>query len=112
MFANAVKSVAVAAAFTVATLAGSGDAKAWGGRYYDYGYYDYYADPYVVDYYAVAPYVVEEYVYVEPAPVVVYDARPVPWTEEWYDYCASRYRSFDPVSGTFQPYHGYRRLCR
>lgn len=35
-----------------------------------------------------------------------------PWTPEWYQYCASRYRSFDARSGTFQPYHGPRRLCR
>jgi hypothetical protein len=31
---------------------------------------------------------------------------------EWYRYCAARYRSFDPRSGTFQPYHGPRQLCR
>jgi hypothetical protein len=31
---------------------------------------------------------------------------------EWYRYCAARYRSFDPRSGTFQPYNGPRRLCR
>lgn len=31
---------------------------------------------------------------------------------EWYDYCASRYRSFDPRSGTYQPYNGPRRVCR
>lgn len=31
---------------------------------------------------------------------------------EWYRYCAQRYRSFDPRSGTFQPYHGPRQLCR
>jgi hypothetical protein len=46
------------------------------------------------------------------APVVVYDDRPAPWTREWYAYCTSKYRSFDPPSGTFQPYHGPRQLCR
>lgn len=46
------------------------------------------------------------------APVMVYDDRPAPWTREWYGYCTSKYRSFDPVSGTFQPYHGPRQLCR
>lgn len=38
--------------------------------------------------------------------------RPAPWTNEWYRYCASRYRSFDARSGTFQPYNGPRQLCR
>lgn len=37
---------------------------------------------------------------------------PEPWSDEWYAYCASKYRSFDPDSGTFQPYNGPRRLCR
>ncbi|MER0237513.1 BA14K family protein [Fulvimarina sp. MAC8] len=56
--------------------------------------------------------------YYEPRPV--YRTRPVsrhygsprPWTGEWYRYCAARYRSFDARSGTFQPYHGPRQLCR
>ncbi|BDA85562.1 hypothetical protein Sa4125_31040 [Aureimonas sp. SA4125] len=30
----------------------------------------------------------------------------------WYRYCEARYRSFDPRSGTYQPYNGPRRLCR
>ncbi|MEF2073730.1 BA14K family protein [Consotaella aegiceratis] len=38
--------------------------------------------------------------------------RPAPWTAEWYRYCSAKYRSFDPRSGTFQPYHGPRRLCQ
>lgn len=37
---------------------------------------------------------------------------PRPWTREWYNYCAARYRSFDARSGTFQPYNGPRQLCR
>ncbi|EAU43160.1 hypothetical protein FP2506_09961 [Fulvimarina pelagi HTCC2506] len=57
--------------------------------------------------------------YYEPRPV--YRTRPVarsyggaprPWTGAWYRYCAARYRSFDARSGTFQPYHGPRQLCR
>jgi len=102
------KSIVVAGALSIAIMASSSDADAWGGRYYYYDYY--YDDPYVLEY----PYASFEtdYVYVEPAPVIVYDDRPYPWTPEWYDYCASRYRSFDPASGTFQPYHGRRRLCR
>jgi len=46
------------------------------------------------------------------APVVVYDDRPPPWSPQWYAYCTSKYRSFDPATGTFQPYHGPRQLCR
>ncbi|MEE2952789.1 MAG: BA14K family protein [Pseudomonadota bacterium] len=30
----------------------------------------------------------------------------------WYRYCAAKYRSFDARSGTYQPYHGPRRVCR
>lgn len=37
---------------------------------------------------------------------------PEPFTDDWYAYCASKYRSFDPETGTFQPYEGPRRLCR
>jgi hypothetical protein len=55
--------------------------------------------------------------YAAPAPtyynaprVVTY--RPAPWTPAWYRYCSEKYRSFDPRSGTFQPYHGPRQLCR
>ncbi|WP_153005329.1 BA14K family protein [Aureimonas ureilytica] len=35
-----------------------------------------------------------------------------PWSRDWYRYCSSRYRSFDPGSGTFQPYNGPRQFCR
>jgi hypothetical protein len=41
-----------------------------------------------------------------------YDAAPAPWSADWYAYCASKYRSFDPQTGTYQPYQGGRRLCR
>lgn len=37
---------------------------------------------------------------------------PAPFTAEWIRYCEGRYRSFDRDSGTFQPNHGPRRLCR
>lgn len=46
-----------------------------------------------------------------PPPRRVY-RHPRPWTNAWYAYCSRKYRSFDPRSGTFQPYHGPRRLCR
>lgn len=47
--------------------------------------------------------------YYEPAPVYGGYSR---GSSAWYRYCAARYRSFDPASGTYQPYNGPRRLCR
>ncbi|MCR4269128.1 BA14K family protein [Nitratireductor sp. ZSWI3] len=48
-----------------------------------------------------------------------YPARPAyyrgslePWTRDWYRYCSSRYRSFDPNSGTFMGYDGRRHFCQ
>ena len=65
-------------------------------HYYNYGYApQYYAPPPVA--------------YV-PAPV--YSYAPPPWSPAWYNYCSHKYRSFDPRSGTFQPYYGPRQLCR
>jgi hypothetical protein len=52
--------------------------------------------------------------YGAPAPVYaapIYGAPPV-GSPDWYAYCASKYRSFDPTDGTFQPYNGPRRLCQ
>lgn len=34
-----------------------------------------------------------------------------PWSDEWYDYCSDRYRSFDPRSGTFVGYDGREHFC-
>lgn len=34
-----------------------------------------------------------------------------PWSDEWYAYCANRYRSFDPQTGTFLAYSGVRKFC-
>lgn len=58
--------------------------------------------------------------YYEPAPVynrpVVYE-RPVvyggyePWSRGWYDYCSTRYRSFNPSTGTFRGYDGRDHFC-
>ncbi|WP_337268926.1 BA14K family protein [Oryzifoliimicrobium ureilyticus] len=76
-----------------------------------------YIDPPVYDdgYYEAAP------------PPVVYRARPVyveerryyapvrsglePWTPQWQRYCAYRYRSFDPRSGTFIGNDGRSHFC-
>jgi hypothetical protein len=74
-------------------------------NYYNYGYAPgYYAPPPRPYYYAPPP---VSYV---PAPAYAYG--PAPWTPAWYSYCSHKYRSFDPRSGTFQPYNGPRRLCR
>ena len=60
-------------------------------------------------YYAPAP------VYVAPPPPVVYTTpvyyAPQPWTPDWYAYCARKYGSFDPASGTFLGFDGYRHMC-
>lgn len=54
--------------------------------------------------------------YSAPAYAPVYGApayyAPPVGSPDWYAYCASKYRSFDPTDGTFQPYHGPRRLCQ
>ena len=43
---------------------------------------------------------------------VYHRGRPQPYTNAWYRYCAAKYRSFDPASGTFMSYSGVRKLCR
>ncbi len=47
--------------------------------------------------------------YVAPAPVYY---RPAPWSPEWYQYCSSKYRSFNPNTGYFLSYSGKYRFCR
>ena len=53
-------------------------------------------------------------VYVAPPPPryapVAYG--PQPWSPDWYSYCYSRYRSFNPNTGTFRGYDGYDHFCR
>jgi hypothetical protein len=59
--------------------------------------------------------------YYQPAPVyaappVVYGPTPAyyapePWTSDWYSYCSSRYRSFDPQTGYFLGYDGNYHFC-
>ena len=34
-----------------------------------------------------------------------------PWSPEWYDYCRSKFRSFDERSGTFLGFDGQRHFC-
>ena len=35
-----------------------------------------------------------------------------PWTQEWYNYCSTRYRSFNPQTGTFRGRHGRTYFCQ
>nr|WP_321459884.1 BA14K family protein [uncultured Cohaesibacter sp.] len=50
--------------------------------------------------------------YYRPPPPPRYYARPAPWSRAWFDYCYSRYRSFDPRTGYYTTYSGYKRFCR
>jgi hypothetical protein len=45
------------------------------------------------------------------APAQAYGS-PEPWTDEWYAYCHSKYRSFNPQTGMFLAYSGEYRPCR
>jgi hypothetical protein len=52
-----------------------------------------------------------------PQPRPVYEtARPAyrtlePWTQNWYNYCSDRYRSFDAQSGTYTDNSGQQHFC-
>ena len=48
--------------------------------------------------------------YYRPAPRRYY--APAAWTPAWYNYCASKYRSFNPNTGYYTTYSGYQRFCR
>lgn len=39
-------------------------------------------------------------------------APPPPPPGDWYAYCASKYRSFDPATGTYLGYDGFRHPCQ
>jgi hypothetical protein len=45
-------------------------------------------------------------------PPVYYAPGPNYAADDWMAYCASKYRSFDPRSGTYLGYDGYRHPCR
>ncbi|MGH6735837.1 MAG: BA14K family protein [Methyloceanibacter sp.] len=56
-------------------------------------------------------------VYVAPPPPPAYPVynvgyAPEPWSPDWYSYCYSRYRSFNPNTGTFVGFDGIVRFCR
>lgn len=35
-----------------------------------------------------------------------------PWSPAWYRYCASKYRSFVPETGTYTTYRGEQKFCQ
>jgi Spy/CpxP family protein refolding chaperone len=35
-----------------------------------------------------------------------------PWSPAWYQYCSSKYRSFNPSTGTFTTYSGVQKFCQ
>jgi len=34
-----------------------------------------------------------------------------PWSDGWYRYCATNYKSFDPTKGTYRGYDGHDHFC-
>ncbi|MEJ8572155.1 BA14K family protein [Microbaculum marinum] len=47
-----------------------------------------------------------------PAPVYRQSTSMQPWSPAWYQYCESKYRSFDRNSGTYLGYDGQRHFCQ
>jgi hypothetical protein len=43
--------------------------------------------------------------------VITYDNAFEPWSDEWADWCADRYRSFNVRTGTYTGYDGVKRFC-
>lgn len=43
---------------------------------------------------------------------VRYPYRPRPWTDEWYQYCDDKYKTFDPRSRKYRGYDGNLHFCR
>jgi BA14K-like protein len=35
-----------------------------------------------------------------------------PWSRNWYRYCANRYQSFNPATGTYRGYDGLNHFCK
>lgn len=57
----------------------------------------------------------EVYVVPPPPPPAYYGPvsyGPPPWSPDWYAYCSSRYRSFNPRTGYFMGYDGMPRFCQ
>ena len=45
-------------------------------------------------------------------PRVVYSTQLQPWTQEWYNHCRTKYRSFNPETGNFFGYDGKYHFCK
>jgi BA14K-like protein len=43
--------------------------------------------------------------------VITYEGAFEPWTQNWADWCANRYRSFNISTGTYTGYDGVKRFC-
>lgn len=57
----------------------------------------------------------EVYVVPPPPPPTYYGPvayGPPPWSPDWYAYCSSRYRSFNPNTGYFVGFDGVPRFCQ
>jgi hypothetical protein len=77
-----------------------------------------YVEPAPVSVYDEPEYYVDDYPPPPPPRRTVYQERRVqytygvePWTPEWYDYCAARYRSFNARTGTYVGYDGMSHFC-
>jgi len=93
---------APAAAFVAGGLIGGALAAPYYSPYY-YGYGPYYGAPYA---YYPGPYYPGPYAAAPPAP-----AAPAYSSESSEDYCAQRFRSYDPSTGTYLGYDGQRHPC-
>ena len=49
---------------------------------------------------------------VQPIPLAPLIETPTPFTALWYAYCAEKYRSFEPSTGTYTTHGGRTRRCR
>jgi hypothetical protein len=61
---------------------------------------------------AVAGGIIASQAYRYPGPAYYGAPGPGPGGEDWLAYCSSRYRTFDPRTGTYMGYDGHRHPCR
>lgn len=72
-----------------------------------------YYDPPPYRYLPPPPYPYRSRAYVDPPRYYQPPAyRPVQWSPEWVAYCARKYKSFNPRTGTYRTYSGRVRMCR
>ncbi len=108
------------AAGAVAAGVATGSALAFGNNYgyYNDGYYDsnYYGDSYTPNYYGDSYAYDDGVTYSAGIPLVTFDQPQGPVAVEEAvggdaSYCAQRYRSYDPASGTYLGFDGLRHPC-